>query len=611
MLMMNSRPRKRLRSPQRDFHTLAYGKADKYGLFHLELAKSVPCWPAYATLLDVNFCRVPALRGQEEEEEEEEGGGETPDRPDEGEEGSGGEEEGSGEEGEEEGGGEEEGEAEPEPLTEMFGPNPRMSYTWTVKKNDGNILVEEYTIEEATWWGRNAWQYVILEMVNKEFIKHWVETRLPHYEENITLPQWRITREKATDVLAEEISQVYDEIDDQHDERVKEIRDAIAVDKATIESTSPWDWDDIKDEIDPDVSAAHQWGIDEKASREQEIREEYGGFSAIIKMEQKVNRKVQERIDKIEQERILAAELELADERERRLNELINNLPKRLSLAEEVFLTVDDNFHSWTLWPVKTNVPKVWMYPMDFGVDDDDDDDDQTLYFEGERNLEIGGEIGGGMGGSGGGVVQQKTINLMIRGVRPAHYPGRNVREYVSTTTADGLGGVFKRRPDTLPHLMLDDSGTGSRSHVDFWVEDMYNNRVLFDPTGTLFADLTWRLYPRDEVVDNDPIVGTYVVHLNGAEGMWNLGDTIDFGGVTRRGEGHFMIGYQVAFVSLSMSCESVDLDKERYLSHVRVDTPGLLADTSDTLHAAPWKLREKMEDVDVFWNQVDIDIKK
>jgi hypothetical protein len=193
----------------------------------------------------------------------------------------------------------------------------------------------------------------------------------------------------------------------------------------------------------------------------------------------------------------------------------------------------------------------------------------------------------------------------MVRGVRPSHYDGHRVAEYADTTVLQGAttdrnsGGLIEKRTETLSLFMTDDAQHSRRTHIDVWLENIFNERVLFHPETRLFADLTWTLYPRGELCKNDPIVGNYIIQLEGNEGWWRLPGLVNFTGSALRGDGPFLRGYEVTLVSLTLAFDDVNLDGEIFLSHLAVEMPAFLADEPcNVLCNVPWKVTGKEDDV-------------
>jgi hypothetical protein len=239
---------------------------------------------------------------------------------------------------------------------------------------------------------------------------------------------------------------------------------------------------------------------------------------------------------------------------------------------------------------------------------DEYDDDDDTL--TPDENSEADDDTGGEQGPEATTTSDPppppralQSVNLMITGVRQSHYDGHRMAEYVDTTVLKGpnkdrqMGGVIVKRPDTLSLLMTDDRSNNTRSHLDVWFESLQNERVHFHEDSRLFADLTWTMYPRHWYVDDDPVVGNYVIQLDGKAGWWRLPGLVDFSGSALKGDGPFLRGYEVAFVSLTLDFDKLDTEREIFLSYVAIELPFFLADTT-TLENVLWDLTGKEDDV-------------
>jgi hypothetical protein len=117
-------------------------------------------------------------------------------------------------------------------------------------------------------------------------------------------------------------------------------------------------------------------------------------------------------------------------------------------------------------------------------------------------------------------------------------------------------GGALLPRPYHAP-LAWRKWSSHEITTLNAWLEDDEGYMLLFKPDARMVAEITWRAWVRDTPERPDDIAGTVVVTFEGNQGSWNMGDTLDFSGVTRAGEDPPT--YEVAVLSATVTMEPGD----------------------------------------------------
>lgn len=142
------------------------------------------------------------------------------------------------------------------------------------------------------------------------------------------------------------------------------------------------------------------------------------------------------------------------------------------------------------------------------------------------------------------------SASIMIDGVEPCRFQGTTRKPYVDSVRLDSFGGVTMPRPYVTP---LDWRGPmGATRTITAWVEDDCGDRLLFPPCAPMVAEITWRVWnTANTYLQDDDLTGTVVVTFDGADGMWDMGGTRDWTGISREGSDPT---YEVAVLAAALT---------------------------------------------------------